>query len=189
MVFFLVLRRGAFFDGDFESEQHAGELAAGGDFNERLERLAGVGGDAVFDRVPAGGGPCGFLIARRDGDLELDLHGERIDLRFGEFGEFGCGGFALGGESGGGFAVFRGGLFEIGAKGFEDFVAVFDFGEFRGDIFPKCNDLGDGLAVFSFEPIDEGKAVFDFGEALGRGVDAFGVVAESGGDIGDGGAG
>ena len=61
--FLFGLGRGAFFDGDLESEEHAGELAAGGDFNERLERLAGIGRDAIFDRVPAGSGPRGLLIA------------------------------------------------------------------------------------------------------------------------------
>ena len=52
-----------FFNGHFKSEEDAGELAAGGDFDERLERLAGVGGDAVLDFIPAGGGPRRFLIA------------------------------------------------------------------------------------------------------------------------------
>ena len=38
-------------------------------------------------------------------NLKLDLHGEGVDLGFGEFGELGGGGLALGGEGGGGFAV------------------------------------------------------------------------------------
>ena len=50
---------------------------------QRLERLAGVGGDAVFDLVPAGGGPVGDLLDGVNGDLEVDLHGERVDLRLG----------------------------------------------------------------------------------------------------------
>ena len=81
------------------------------------------------------------------------------------------------------------GLFEIGAKCLEDFVAVFDLRELAGHVFAKCDDLGDGLAVFALEAVEEGQAVFDLGEALGRGVDALGVVAEGGGDVGDGGAG
>jgi len=40
--------------GDFEGQHDAGHFAAGGDFGQGLERLAGVGGDAAFDGVPAG---------------------------------------------------------------------------------------------------------------------------------------
>jgi hypothetical protein len=46
-----------FFDADFQGQHDAGHFAAGGDFVEGLEGLAGVGGDAVFDFVPAVGGP------------------------------------------------------------------------------------------------------------------------------------
>ena len=128
--------------------------------------------------------------ARATATLEVsDLHGQGVDLGFGELGELGGGGFALGGEGGGGFAVGGGGCFECGAKGFEDFVAVFDFGQLAGYVFAKGDDFGDGLAVFALEAVEEGEAVFDFGEALGGGVDAFGVVAEAGGDVADGGAG
>ena len=109
--------------------------------------------------------------------------------RFGKFGEFCRGGLALGGKSGGGFLIFRCGSCEIGTKCLQNFVAVFDLGELAGDVFAKSDDLGNGLAIFALEAIEEGEAVFDFGQALGRGVDAFGVVAQRGGDIGDGGAG
>ena len=40
---------GALFDADFQGQHDAGHFAAGGDFVEGFERLAGVGGDAVFD--------------------------------------------------------------------------------------------------------------------------------------------
>ena len=69
-----------------------------------------------------------------DGDFEADLHGEGVDLGFGELGELGGGGLALGAEGGGGGAIgCRGGV-EFGAQCFEDFVAVFDFGELAGDL-------------------------------------------------------
>ena len=122
-------------------------------------------------------------------DFEFDLHGQGVDLGFGELGQLGGGGFALGGEGGGGFSIFGRGGFEGGAKGFEDFVAVFDFGKLLGYVGAEGYDFVDGLAVFALEAVDEGEAVFDFGEALGGGVDAFGVVAEGGGDVADGGAG
>ena len=48
---------GGFFDRNFKGQHDAGELAAGGDFGERLEGLAGVGGDEVLDLVPAVRGP------------------------------------------------------------------------------------------------------------------------------------
>ncbi len=124
-----------------------------------------------------------------DVDFEFDLHCEGVDLGFGQLGQFGGGGFALGCESRGGFAIFRCSRFEGGAEGFQDFVAVFYFGELLGYVFSECDDFGDGLAVFALEAVDEGEAVFDFGEALGGCVDAFGVVAEGGGDVADGGAG
>ena len=54
---------GALFDADFEGQHDAGHFAAGGDLVEGLEGFAGVGGDAVFDLVPAGGGPVGFRSA------------------------------------------------------------------------------------------------------------------------------
>ena len=110
-------------------------------------------------------------------------------MRLGELGEFGGCGLALGGEGGGGLLIFRGGFFEIGAESLEGFVAVFDFRKLAGYVFTKGDDLGDGLAVFSLEPIEQGESIFDFGEALGRGVDALCVIAEAGGYIGDGGAG
>src|ERR1019366_5168885 len=50
---------GILFDGDFEGQHYAGHFAAGGDFGEGLERLAGVGGDAALDFIPAGGCPVG----------------------------------------------------------------------------------------------------------------------------------
>jgi len=109
-------------------------------------------------------------------------------LGLGEFGELGRGCPALGGEGGGGFAVGGGGFFEIRAESFENLVAVFDLGELAGDLFAEGDDFGDGLAVFPFESIDQGEAVFNFGEALGRSVDALGVVAERAGNVGDGGA-
>ena len=57
-----------------------------------------------------------------------------------------------------------------------------------GYVFSEGDDLVDGVTVLALESVDEGEAVFDFGEALGRGVDAFGVIAECGGDVADGGA-
>ncbi len=72
---------------------------------------------------------------------------------------------------------------------FEDFVAVFDLGQLAGYLFAKGDDLGDGLAVLALEAVEEGEAVFDLGQALGRGVDALGVVAQAGADVADGGAG
>jgi hypothetical protein len=72
---------------------------------------------------------------------------------------------------------------------FEDFVAVFNFGQLAGYIFTKSDDLGGGRAVFALEAVEEGQTVFDFGQALGRGVDAFGVVAQAGGDVAECGAG
>ena len=82
-----------------------------------------------------------------------------------------------------------GGFIELRTQCLEHLVAVFDLREFAGDIFAKGDDLGNGFAVFALEAVEEGEAVFDFGEALGGGVDSFGVVAKRGGDIGDGGAG
>src|ERR1700679_895723 len=53
---------GMLFDGDFEREDDPAHFAAGGDFMQRLERLAGVGGDAVFDFVPAVGRPLRIVL-------------------------------------------------------------------------------------------------------------------------------
>jgi len=85
--------------------------------------------------------------------------------------------------------VGGGGGIDFGLERFEGAFAVFDFGEFTGDLRTEFDDLGDGSAVFAFEAVEEGKAVFDFGEALGAGVDSFGVVAEAGGYVADDGAG
>ena len=52
------------FDGDLQRQHHAAHLAARGDLSQRLQRLAGVGGDAVFHLVPAGCGPV-RIPARR----------------------------------------------------------------------------------------------------------------------------
>ena len=48
---------GTLFDADFEGQHDAGHLAAGGDLVEGFEGFARVGGDAVFDDIPAGRGP------------------------------------------------------------------------------------------------------------------------------------
>ena len=82
-------------------------------------------------------------------------------------------------------AVGGGGFSEIFAQDFQDFVAVFYFGELAGDVFAKSDDLSDGLAVFALEAVEEGEAVFNLGQALGAGIDALGVVAQAGGDIAD----
>ena len=96
---------------------------------EGLEGLAGVGGDAVFDLVPAVGGPIGLVFGCSDGNLEANLHGEGVDLGLGEFGQPGCGSFTFGAEGGSGLAVGFSGGFEPGLEHLEDFVAVFDLGE------------------------------------------------------------
>jgi hypothetical protein len=100
-----------FFDGDFECEQNSRELAAGCDLSQRLQRFSRIGGNAVLDRVQAGGGPSGFRIARGDGDVEANFHGQRVDLRFGKLGELLPGGLALSRKRGRGFAVGLGSLF------------------------------------------------------------------------------
>ena len=87
------------FDGDFEGEKNAREFAPGGDFSEGFERLSGISGDAVFDFVPAGGGPLGFMVFGYDRNQEADFHGEGIDLGFGKLGELLPGGLAFGSES------------------------------------------------------------------------------------------
>ncbi len=150
---------------------------------QRLHRLARVGGDAVFDFVPSGGGPVRLALVRGDIDLEPDFHGQRVDLRFGLFREAAGGGFAFGGQCGGGFAVFRGGVIDFGAKAFQNLIAIFDFRKFAGDIFAEGQDLGDRLAVFALEAIEDGEAVFNLGEAVRAGVDALGVIAKAGGDV------
>ena len=124
-----------------------------------------------------------------DGEFEADLHGEGVDLGFGQRGEFGGGGVALGAEGAGGGAVSGGGGGELGAQGLEDFVAVFNLGELAGHVFGEGDDLGDGLAVLALEAVQKREAVFDLGEALGACVDSFGVVAEAGAEVADGGAG
>ena len=118
----------AFFYADFKGEQDAGHFAAGGDLVEGLDGLAGVGGDAALDFIPAVRGPGGGVFIGRDGDGEAGLHGEVVDLGFGELLEFfGCGGALLGEGAGGGFVGFRS-FGEVSAEGFEDLVAILDFG-------------------------------------------------------------
>src|SRR5580698_2595380 len=56
--------RGAFFNCNFEGKHDARHLAAGGDLMKRLERFAGIGGDAVLDFVPSIGSPTRFLFER-----------------------------------------------------------------------------------------------------------------------------
>jgi len=67
---------GALFDGDFERQHDARHFAAGGDFVERLERLAGVGRNAVLDLIPAASGPVGLQLGGGDGNFEAHLHGQ-----------------------------------------------------------------------------------------------------------------
>ena len=81
------------------------------------------------------------------------------------------------------------GLRQCRAECLQSLVAIFHFSEFAGHFFAKGDDLGDGLAVFALQAIEQGEAVFNFGQPLGRGIDALGVVAERGADIADGGAG
>ncbi len=88
-------------------------------------------------------------------------------LRFGEFGELRGGRFALGGESSGSLLIGLGCLSQRRTQCLEDFVAVFDLGELAAHIVAESDDLGDGFAVFALEAIEQGEAVFDFGEALG----------------------
>ncbi len=75
---------------------------------------------------------CSFDVTATD---EFHFHGERVDLGFGEFGEFGGSGLALGGEGGSGFAIGRCGLIEFRAEGLQDLVAIFDFSELAGHVF------------------------------------------------------
>ena len=104
-----------------------------------------------------------------DGDLESDLHGERVDLRFGQFGQLGGGGFALGAEWRRRRRDRPRRLSSSSARSvFEDFVAVFDFGQLAAHLFAEGDDLGDGLAVLALEAVEQGEAVFDLGEALGE---------------------
>jgi hypothetical protein len=119
-----------------------------------------------------------------DGDLEAGLHGEGVYLSFSQFGEPDGGGIALHGKGAGGGPVGRDRFIEGGSKHFQDFVAVFDLGKLAVDLFAKGDDLGNGLAVLALEAVEEGETVFDFGEALGRGIDSLGLVAEAGADVG-----
>ena len=109
----------------------------------------------------------GFQLFSRDGDFKADPHGEGVDLGFGQPSELGGGRFALGGEGRGRRAICLGCIIERGTKRLQNFVAVFDFSEFGGHVLCKCNDLGDSVAVFALEAVEEGETVFDFDEAFG----------------------
>jgi len=50
------------FNSDLEGQHDAAHFAAGGDFMQGLEWLAGVGGDAVLDLIPSCGGPMSGLL-------------------------------------------------------------------------------------------------------------------------------
>ena len=135
-------------------------------------------------------GPCGLLLAGGDRDLKLDLHGQGVDLGLGQFGEFGGSGFALGGEGGRRLSCSSAAVFSSSARRVLRISSRSSTSaSLLGNVFAKGNDLGDGVPVFALEAVEEGEAVFDLGEALRRGVDAFGVVAQGGGHIADGGAG
>ena len=59
------------------------------------------------------------------------------------FGEFGCRGLALLRHGVSSRAIGLCGTVELGAQGLQDFVAVFNFSKFAGDIFAESDDLGD----------------------------------------------
>ncbi len=145
---------------------------------ERLEGFTGIGGDTAFDFIPSVGGPVRFSLRRRDRDLEADLHGQGIDLGFGELGELGCGSFAFGGQGGGSVLVGGRGLDDRRTQFFEDFVAIFYLGEFVSNLFSKDEDIGDGLPILALQAIEQSEAVFDFGQTLGTGIDSLGIVAQ-----------
>ena len=59
---------------------------------------------------------CDGASRSRDSDFEASLHGQRIDLRFGQFGQLAGGGFALGAQRRGGGAICRGCLVDFSAQ-------------------------------------------------------------------------
>ena len=157
----------ALFDADFEGEEDAGHFAAGSDLVEGLDGLAWIGGDAALDCVPTVRGPGGGGFIGGDGDGEAGLHGEVVDLRFGELLEFLCSGGAVRGDGASGCLIRSIRLFEVRTKCFEDCVAIFDFGELARGFVAEGDDFGEGRTVFALEAIEEGEAIFDVGEALG----------------------
>jgi len=173
-----------------EGEGDAGEFAAGGDFSEGFWVFAGVGSGEELDGFSAGGGD-GIEGLKSDGEAGL-LHAEMSEFIFDGAGEFRGGGAAAGGE-------FSGGFFEIGAEGigagFEFMHAFFEGAEgceFLFGFFGEGEDIGDGIAVFFFELVNEMEASLDAGELGGIGFDViriggaeafeFGEVVLGGGD-------
>ncbi len=170
----------ALFYRDLESEQDARHLASGGDLVEWLEGLTGIGGDEEADLVGAVGRPAAGVVLCRDANAEARTHGEIVDLGLGLFLEEGGCRFPAPAESGGGFLVgVRVGLL-LCAQLPEQSVPIVDFGELAVCIGTEGDDVGEGGAVLAFEALERGEAVFNRGEARGRGLDGLGEVADLG---------
>ena len=186
--FFLDLAA-ALFNRNFEGEHDAGHLAAGGDLVQRLQGLAGIGGNAVLDFIPAVRSPRALLLMTGNGDFESYFHGEGVDLCLGEVGELCRGAFAV--------------LQRVTQRR-RDKLPQLCRGSARSDLrissrsstsanlqrhlVAESDDIGNRLAVFAFQAIEQGEAIFDLSEAFGRSVDSLGVVAQRGAYIANRGA-
>lgn len=175
--------RGSRHDAGFESEGEAGEFAAAGDFVERTEFLAAVGGDEELDAIHAAGAPFG------GGEINAEIgafHGEGGEFLADRFFQCLRGVSALAGEARGGLFV-RGGeivelLLELGAAfggGLEGF-------EFRGDVAAEGDDLIERGAILAFELVEFGEARFDVIETARIGFERAEVMAEGVGGFLDG---
>ena len=157
-----------FFDCYFQRQHYAAHFAARGDFVQRLHRLAGVGGDAVFHLVPAVRGPRRLCLAVRDRNLETHLHRQRIDLGLGQFGQLGRGGLPLRQISAAAACLIRlRGLTRRCAQRLQNLVAIFDFAQLARHILAEGDDFGHRLAVLAFQPVEQRQAVFNLGQPLG----------------------
>ena len=151
--------------GDFDGKADAREFAAGGNFRQRLQGLAGVGAEGVGDVV------CAVRSrARGGGDVDGKggfVHAELADPVFDFVREFGCSLLARGAEGGGAFAV--GGFGSLAGGG--ELAAVFVFcGQCRvfvGEFLPVRRQVSGVAMVFAREAVQGAHAFFDGGQGFG----------------------
>lgn len=75
---------------------------------------------------------------------------------------------------------FRGIGFEFEVEALDVGVALLEGLELLAGLVAESDDLVDGIAVFTFEGMNEIETLFDFEEACGVEIDAIGVAGELG---------